>query len=87
MLPHGFKVAPDLRDPLGWQHGYRATDNGSKKSIQLRDVQDAFIPALGIGIVVDASQEELAQPGYFVVIQWLLEIIHLVCRLVLSAAH
>ena len=84
-LPHWFEVAPDLRDPLGRQYGYRATDNSSEKSIQFRDVQDAFVPALGIGIVVDAIQEKLAQPVYFVVIQWLVEIVHLACQLVLAA--
>jgi len=84
-LPNWFEIAPDLRDPLGRQYGHRATDNGSKKSIQLRDVQDAFVPVLGIGIVVDAIQEKLAQPVYFVVIQWLLEIIHSACQLVLEA--
>lgn len=84
-LPHWFAVAPDLRDPLGRQYGYRATDNSSKKSIQLRDVQDAFIPTLGIGSVVDTIEEELFQPGYLAVIQGLVKIIDLACHLKLNA--
>jgi hypothetical protein len=36
-------------------------------------------------IVVDAIQEELAEPSYFVVIQRLVEIIHLIRHLMLNA--
>jgi hypothetical protein len=83
MLPRWFEVAPDLRDPSGRHYGHRATDNSSKKSIQFRDVQDAVVPVLGM--VVDAIQEELFQPGYLAVVQWLVEIIHLIRHLMLNA--
>jgi hypothetical protein len=47
-------------------------------------VQRAFVPAPGIGMIVDAIQEKVAQPGYFVIIQWSVETIHSACHLALK---